>query len=284
MCFPLPCVSVYNFIKRYGRITDMSTIGFIGCGNMGSALAMAVYRSNQAEKIYLSNRTQEKAITLAEKTEGVVTDNLGVCEKADIIFLGIKPQMLSDVVKEIKEPLQKRKHRYVLVSLLAGKDIRTLEDNFGRVPIIRCAPNIPAQIGSGITLFSANQYISEAEKEYFKKLMLPSGYVEEVDEHTMECANGIMGCGPAFAAMFVEALSDGGVACGLRRDKALLYAAEMMKGTAEMLLETNMHPAQLKDSVCSPGGSTIQGVRKLEENNFRAALIDAVIATFEKKF
>lgn len=262
----------------------MKTIGFIGTGNMGSAMAKAAYRSTMPEKIYLSNRTRAKAEKLAEEINGTVLTNTEVTKKADWIFLAVKPQMLNNILKEIKEPLQKRSGRYVLISLLAGKKLSELEDCFGRVPIIRVAPNIPALVGSGITLFSANQYVTEQEKEDFIRLMTPSGIVEDVLESNMEYANGVMGCGPAFAAMFVEALSDGAVAYGLPRDKAIRYAAEMMKGTAEMLLQTEMHPAQLKDSVCSPGGSTIQGVRKLEENNFRAAVMDAVIATFEKKF
>ena len=125
---------------------------------------------------------------------------------------------------------------------------------------------------------------TEEEKKYFHELMAPAGLLEEQDEWTMKCAGGVMGCGPAFAAMFVEALSDGAVACGLPRKEAFRYAAEMLKGTADVILQTGKHPGEVKDSVCSPAGSTIQGVRVLEERNFRAAVMDAVIATFEKKF
>ena len=262
----------------------MTTIGFIGTGNMGSALATAAFKSGLSDTILLSNRTKEKAEQLSTEIRGKVCDNSTVAAEAQYIFLGVKPQMLKDVVEEITPVLHKRSDRYVIVSMAAGKSLETLEEYFGNVPIIRIAPNMPAIVGSGLSLFSVNSYVTEEEKDFFTQLMKPSGIVEESDETTLVTSDGIKGCGPAFAAMFMEALADGAVSCGLPRAKAYRYAAEMMKGTAEMLLETGMHPGQLKDSVCSPGGSTIQGVRKLEENNFRAAVIDAVIATFEKKF
>ena len=181
----------YNKSNITGDKT-MKTIGFIGTGNMGSAMAKAAYRSTMPEKIYLSNRTRAKAEKLAEEISGTVLTNTEVTKKADWIFLGVKPQMLNTILKEIKEPLQKRSGRYVLISLLAGKRLSELEDCFGRVPIIRVAPNIPALVGSGITLFSANQYVTEQEKEDFIKLMTPSGIVEDVLESNMEYANGVM--------------------------------------------------------------------------------------------
>ena len=149
---------------------------------------------------------------------------------------------------------------------------------------MRIMPDIPAQVGAGITLVCPGEDITAQELSLVKALLDASGLVSELDERQLDAANGVTGCGPAFAAMFCEALADGAVACGLPRDKALQFAAQMMKGSAELLLEANMHPAVLKDRVCSPGGSTIQGVRRLEESGFRAAVMDAVIATFEKKF
>ena len=126
--------------------------------------------------------------------------------------------------------------------------------------------------------------MTEEDKDFFCRLMAASGLVEELDEHLMEAASGVTGCGPAFAAMFVEALADGAVACGLPRKQAIAYAAQMLAGSARMLLASGEHPGVLKDRVCSPAGSTIQGVRKLEERAFRAAVTDAVIATWEKEF
>ena len=126
--------------------------------------------------------------------------------------------------------------------------------------------------------------MTEEEKALFTELMGQSGMVTELEEHLLDAASGVTGCGPAFAAMFVEALADGAVACGLPRKQAVAFGAQMLLGSARLLLESGAHPGELKDRVCSPGGSTIQGVRVLEQRGFRAAVTDAVIATFEKKF
>ena len=262
----------------------MKTIGFIGTGNMGGALAKAAFRSHKADAILLANRTRTKAEKLAEIVNGTVVDNKEVARKADYIFLGIEPQGVEELLEEIMPVLDQRKDRYVIVSMMAGNPLAKLEKHFGKVPIIRITPNMPTAVGSGVSLYVTNDQVTKEENEYFYQLMEPSGLVEESDEATMAHAGGVKGCGPAFAAMFVEALADGAVAVGLTREKAYRYAAQMLKGTAEMLLETGEHPGVLKDSVCSPGGSTIQGVRMLEQSGFRAAVINAVIATFEKKF
>ncbi len=262
----------------------MTTIGFIGTGNMGGALAKAAYRSGIAERILLSNRTLSKAQKLAEIVNGETCDNKYVAANSEYIFLGVEPSGLNEIAEEILPILKDRDISYVIVSMLAGKTLDILEKAFGPSPIIRIMPNMPASVGCGVSLFTANEYVTKEQKEYFHDLMTPSGLIEETDEQIMTYAAGVTGCGPAFAAMFIEALADGAVAVGLPRDKALRYAAGMLKGSAEMILETGAHPGILKDSVCSPGGSTIQGVRTLENSKFRSAVMNAVIATFEKKF
>lgn len=262
----------------------MTAIGFIGTGNMGGALARAAAKSSLAGRLLLANRTAAKAEKLAAEIGGEVCDNNTVAREADWIFLGVKPQFLAGMLEGIIDDLKQRKDRYVVVSMIAGRNLEALKQLLGDVPIIRTTPNMPALVGSGTTLFAANDKVTDKEKKFFLKLLEASGLVEEADENTMAAAGGVKGCGPAFTAMFVEALADGAVACGLPRDKAIRYAAQMLKGTADMLLQTDMHPGAIKDSVCSPAGSTIQGVRVLEENNFRGAVMDAVIATFEKKF
>ena len=168
--------------------------------------------------------------------------------------------------------------------MAAGKDLHTLSELLGGLPVIRVMPNIPVACGSGVSLFAASPEVTAEEKDFFRALMAASGLVEELDEHQMDAAAGVTGCGPAFAAMFVEALADGAVACGQPRAQALRCAAQMLRGTAELLLETGEHPGALKDRVCSPAGSTIQGVRALERSAFRAAVMDAVIACWEKEF
>jgi pyrroline-5-carboxylate reductase len=262
----------------------MAIVGFIGTGNMGSAIARAACKSNQVNRLLLSNRSPEKAERLAKELGGELSDNRQVAASADVLFLAVKPQYLLGMFDGIRDVLEARKDRFVIVSMVAGWTLDRLTRELGVFPFVRIMPDIPAAVGAGITLVCPGENITEAETAMVKDLLAGTGLVSELDEKQLDAANGVTGCGPAFAAMFCEALADGAVACGLPRQKALEYAAMMMKGSAELLLQEGMHPAVLKDRVCSPGGSTIQGVRTLEERGFRAAVMDAVIATFEKKF
>ena len=262
----------------------MTTVGFIGTGNMGSALARAASKSGKAGRILLSNRSPEKAMRLAEELGCEALDNRGVSNQAQMLFLGVKPHMLEGMLDGIRDVLKARTDRIVVVSMVAGKDLHELSELLGSLPIIRIMPNIPVSVGGGVTLFAASPEVREEEKQFLKELLGCSGIVDEIEEDLLDAATGVTGCGPAFAAMFVEALADGAVACGLPRRKAIDYAAGMLKGTAELLLQTGEHPGALKDRVCSPAGSTIQGVRTLEESAFRAAVMNAVIASFEKEF
>ena len=148
-------------------------------------------------------------------------------------------------------------------------------------PVIRIMPNTPAAIGAGVVQY-CGQAVTVEELDDFAALIAPAGLVDPVSESLIDAASAVSGCGPAFAYLFAEALADGGVACGLPRDKAMAYAAQMLAGSARMVLESGKHPGALKDAVCSPGGTTIQGIRTLEERGFRAAAMDAVIAAYEK--
>ncbi len=260
------------------------TVAFIGTGNMGSALARAAAKSGKADRLLLSNRSPEKAIRLAEELGGEAVDNRRAAAEADVLFLGVKPQLLEGMLDGIRELLLNRKDRVVIVSMVAGRDLASLAALLPGLPLIRVMPNIPVAVGSGVSLFAASSEVTAEEKAFFCELMAASGLVSELDERLMDAATGVTGCGPAFAALFVEALADGAVACGLPRAEALRCAAQMLKGSAELLLQTGEHPAVLKDRVCSPAGSTIQGVRTLEESAFRAAVMNAVIASFEKEF
>ena len=262
----------------------MAKVGFIGTGSMGSALARAAAKSGRAEQLLLANRSPEKALRLAEELGGEALDNRGVAARAEYLFFGVKPQMLANMLDGIRDVLRERTDRFVIVSMVAGKDLACLRELLGAVPVIRIMPNIPVCVGGGVTLFAASPEVRAEEKAYLKELLGCSGLVDEIGEDLLDAATGVTGCGPAFAAMFVEALADGAVACGLPRRKAMDYAAGMLKGTAELLLESGEHPGALKDRVCSPAGSTIQGVRSLEESAFRAAVMNAVIAAFEKEF
>lgn len=263
----------------------MASVGFIGTGNMGGALARAAAKSGLAKELLLANRSPEKAERLAGELGGQSVSNQEAAARADILFLGVKPQMLEGLLEEIRAALDARRERQLIVSMIAGKDLWTLGRLLGEdTPIIRIMPNIPVAVGAGVTLFCCSDAVTEEEKDFFRRLMGAAGMVRELNEHQLDAASGVTGCGPAFAAMFVEALADGAVACGLPRKEAIAFSAQMLLGSARMLLESGEHPGVLKDRVCSPAGSTIQGVRLLEERAFRAAVTDAVIATWEKKF
>ena len=262
----------------------MAVVGFIGTGSMGGALARAAAKSPLTERLLLANRSPEKAADLARELGAEAVDNRCAAAEAEILFLGVKPQGLDAMATGILDVLDARTDRFVLVSMAAGRTIEDLEALFGKRPIVRILPSIPVAVGGGVTLLAASEAVTAEEKTRVEELLAASGLVSELSEPLMDAASGVTGCGPAFAAMFVEALADGAVACGLPRREAVRYAAQMMKGTAELLLQSGEHPGELKDRVCSPGGSTIQGVRKLEESAFRAAVMNAVIATWEKEF
>ena len=255
-------------------------IGFVGCGNMGSAIARAV-SSNSNTKLYISDPNIEKAITVSNEIDAEISDNITVCRTCDFVFLAIKPNLYSEVVTSLAEALDENPS-CVLVSMAAGISLEALTSLVGQRKMIRIMPNTPVSVGKGMTLWCGNNMIGEEDKAAFVNIMNNSGRLDELSEKYIDAASALSGCGPAFVYMFGEALSDGAVACGLPRDKAMVYAAQMILGAAEMMLVSNKHPGELKDEVCSPGGSTIEGVRVLDERAFRGACVNAVIASYEK--
>ena len=261
----------------------MRKYGFIGTGNMGGALAKAVSQKVDKGDILLANRTREKAETLARKLGCAAADNAAVAAECDYVFLGVKPQMMSGMLAQIAPILAERKDRFVLVTMAAGLTMDTIcQMAGGQYPVIRLMPNTPAAIGEGMILYAANDLLTESELAEFLEAMSPAGRFDRLDEKLIDAGSAVCGCGPAYAYMMIEALADGGVACGLPRVKAMEYAAQMMAGAAKMVLETGKHPGELKDAVCSPGGSTIAGVRALENGGFRAAAMNAVVVACEK--
>ena len=257
--------------------------GFIGSGNMGGALATAICKVVDPKDVYLSNRTKKKTEELANALSCNASTNEEIVADADFIFLGVKPQMMADLAKEISEALNKRTSRFVLVSMAAGMSIADIKTLFRMdAPVIRISPNTPVAIGAGITLTTYSFEVTEDEKKAFEEALSLSGLVSEIPEGLHAIGGTLSGCGPAFTDLYIEALSDGAVACGLPRKQAMEIAAQMVFGSAKLLLESGKHPGELKDAVCSPGGTTIQGVRTLEEKGFRAAAMDAIIAAYEK--
>lgn len=258
-------------------------IGFIGCGNMGGALAIAAANSVGASNIYVSDADNEKAKDFAEKNSVNVITVKEVAEKCDVIFLGVKPQVLKSVCSELAPIFKARKDHFVIVSMAAGVKLCDLEEMCeGDFPIIRIMPNIPASVGAGMILYTGNKNVTDEDFSEFTKSLEKAGMLDKIEEAKIDAASAISGCGPAFVFMFIEALADGGVKCGLPREKALLYAAETLFGSAKMVLETNEHPGKLKDAVCSPAGSTIEGVNALENGSFRADVMNAVDKAYKR--
>ena len=248
---------------------------------MGGALASAVCKKMNA-KVYISDYNAEKAAAFAEKNGAVVVDNLTVARECDFVFLAVKPNMLSAVVEPLRDALSENSSS-VVVSMAAGVAIEKIESYIGAPhAVIRIMPNTPAAVGEGMITWCKNSLVSDDDSLRFTAVLSAAGRLDAIDEKLIDAASAVAGCGPAFVYMFAEALADGGVQCGLPRDKALLYAAKTLRGAAEMITETGKHPGLLKDEVCSPGGSTIEGVAALEAGAFRATVIEAVVAAFEK--
>ncbi|MCQ2452874.1 MAG: pyrroline-5-carboxylate reductase, partial [Oscillospiraceae bacterium] len=257
--------------------------GFIGTGNMGGALAAAVCRHLDPSRVLLANRTPEKARQLANQLGCTATDNQSVAESADYIFLGVKPNMMKGLLAALADTLANRSTPFTLITMAAGLTIAGIQDMAGGdYPVIRIMPNTPAAIGEGVILYSCSQQVENEVLEEFLSAMQGAGLLSALPEQLMDAGSAVSGCGPAFVDLFIEALADGGVACGLPRASAMVLAAQMVAGSAKLVLETGAHPGALKDAVCSPGGTTIQGVRKLEEGAFRATVMNAVIAAYEK--
>ncbi len=261
----------------------MAGFGFIGCGNMGGALATAVAKAMGPTSVMISNRTRAKAEALAGVLGARAATNEEVCYEADFIFLGVKPQMMSALGAQIDNILKNRTRRYVLVSMAAGLSIEDIKKMTCKdAPVIRISPNTPVAIGEGTVLYTCSYDVKEEEKAIFLQALSKCGLVRDIPEHLHPIGGTLSGCSPAFVDMFAEALADGAVACGLMRDAAYEIVGQMLVGTGRLLMESGKHPGKLKDEVCSPAGSTIQGVRKLEENGFRGTVMDAVIASYEK--
>lgn len=259
----------------------MSEFGFVGTGNMGGALATAVCKAVSPETVCLANKTKAKAEKLAEKLGCKVGENIDAASK-DFVFLGVKPNMMEGVIKDLlngNKPLNG-----VFISMAAALSMETISGFFGdsTTPLVRIMPNTPVSVGEGVILYAKNEYVSDEQMNEIKDSLRFAGTLVELDEKLIDAGSAVSGCGPAFAYMFIEALADGGVACGLKRSQAVELAAAMVKGSAALVLESGKNPGQLKDEVCSPGGSTIAGVRSLEENAFRGAAMDAIIASYDK--
>lgn len=258
--------------------------GFIGAGNMGSALMRAMCKATK--QILVSDHTPEKARRLAEELGISAGSNEEIARRCDVIFLAVKPQVLQTALDEIRETLCQRQSQgetVVLVTMAAGVTVAALRKLAGiACPIIRIMPNTPVAVGQGVVLYTAEPLPEPSMLPAFLAAMAPAGALIELPEGQIDAASAVSGCGPAFAYMFLHGMAMGGVRCGLRYDTALKLAAQTAVGAAAMVLETGENPEVLKVKVCSPAGTTIEGVKALEDRAFDSAVMEAVSAAYRR--
>ena len=250
-------------------------IGFIGAGNMGSAVAKAVGDAGYTCLIY--DRHIEKAEATAKLCGGAVSTLDEIKSNADFVFLGIKPQGLKISCDELSPYLDGK----IVISMLAGKKIDEIENSLS-ARVIRIMPNTPVFCNEGVVLYSLSDNITNEEHEQFLDIMSKCGMLSHIIEDKIDAATAISGCGPAFVYTFIEALAKGGVECGIPYESALEYAAQTLIGSAKNLLIKGESPEKLTRDVCSPGGSTIEGVKHLLANDFERTVGGAVHASYKK--
>ena len=258
-------------------------IGFIGSGNMAGAMISGLIRSDISRpgNIMASNRTELKLENLkSEYNIHTTLDNKEVAEFADILVLSIKPNKIKEVINEIKTYI---KEDHIIVSIVAGVSIESIQDLFQRkLKIARAMPNIPAIVAEGMTGLCHNSLVTENEMKSIVKIFNSFGNVEVLDEELMDVVTAVSASSPALVYMFIEALADGAVLKGLSREKAYRMVSQAVLGSAKMVLDTDCHPGQLKDRVCSAGGTTIEAIYSLEKKGFRGHVIEAIDKCTEK--
>lgn len=258
-------------------------IGFIGCGNMATAMLKGILKSGDVKNTDMiasakSDKTREKI----EKELGIqkADTNAQVVDFADVVFLAVKPQFLEEVLDEIKDNV---KEGQIFISIAPGKTLQWLGAHLGEgTKIIRTMPNTPAMVGEGMTALCVNEQVTEQETLLAVTLCNTFGKTEVIPERLMDVVVGVSGSSPAYVFMFLEAMADAAVADGMPRAQAYKFAAQAVLGSAKLMLETGKHPGELKDMVCSPAGTTIQAVRVLEEKGLRSAVIEAQMECVKK--
>lgn len=259
-------------------------IGFIGLGNMATAMIGGILREKKVEACDIIGSAKTENTINSVKTRFNITtvgNNREVAEQADILFLAVKPIFFPEVISEIKDVV---KRNTLIVSIAPGKTIAYLQEAFGspECKVIRCMPNTPALVSEGCTGVCAGENVTKDELEEVLSLLRSFGTASVVPERLMDVVVGVSGSSPAYVFMFIEAMADEAVAEGMPRKQAYEFAAQSVLGSAKMVLETGKHPGELKDMVCSPGGTTIQAVKVLEEKGMRAAVMDAMEACIKK--
>ena len=258
-------------------------LGFIGCGVMANAIMGGIIKAGlyQPDQIIGGDPSKEsREKTKESKGIEVTDDNLQVLDQADLIFLAVKPQYYPQMLDSIKDHVR---DDHLFISMGAGKTLDYLTEHFGRpVKLIRIMPNTPAQVGEAMTAVCPGELVTPQETEKVMELLSTFGKAEILPESLFDIVTGVSGSGPAYVFMFIEALADAAVDGGMPRKQAYTFAAQTLLGSARMLLETGKHPGELKDMVTSPAGTTIAGVRVLEERGLRSAVMEGVAKATER--
>jgi len=259
------------------------TIGFLGAGRMGTALAKGFIQAGlvTAKQIIASDPVESARAAFGKETGAkITTSNLEVAKFAQVLFLAVKPDQTAGVMADIRGQFTPQ---HLLISIAAGVPIAKLEAGLNAgARVIRVMPNTPALVGESATAYALGKSASAGDGELAQRFFASVGVAFSVKESLLDAVTGLSGSGPAYVYLMIEALSDGGVAAGLPRDVATKLAAQTVLGSARMVLETGQHPGALKDMVTSPGGTTIEGLHELEKGKVRAALMSAVRAATEK--
>ncbi|CEP81191.1 pyrroline-5-carboxylate reductase [Paraclostridium sordellii] len=258
-------------------------IGFIGAGNMAKAMIGGIVKSSlvDANKVTASD-LNENALKNAKKEYGinVTTDSKEVVKNSDIVVVAVKPNVYDIVLEGVKDLISDEK---IIVTIAAGKTIESIENVIGKdKKVIRTMPNTPALVNEGMSAICKNKNITDEELNIVKNIFNSFGKAEVVNEYLIDAVIGASGSAPAYVFMFIEAMADAAVLAGMPRNQAYTFAAQAVMGSAKMVLETGKHPGELKDMVCSPGGTTIEAVKTLEEEGFRSAVIKAIGDCIEK--
>ena len=256
--------------------------GFIGCGNMGGTLARTAAKEAGGSAIFVADPDAKKTEAIQKEYGVQVVDTETLVQSCDVIFLGVKPQVLPAAAKEIRPVLTARTDAPLIVSMAAGVTSTDVSAMLGGARVLRIMPNIPCGVGEGVIFYATEGGATAEDEEAFTSLMKGAGLLSKIPENKIDAGSAITGCGPAFICLIAEALTDAGVRLGFRHDEAQAYALKMMLGTAKYALESGTDPATFRAQVCSPAGSTIEGVVALEKGGVRSSIIEAVQASYEK--
>ncbi|MDD6727721.1 MAG: pyrroline-5-carboxylate reductase [Eubacteriales bacterium] len=258
-------------------------IGFIGCGNMASAIISGIRnKRSDSDEIYVYDVYEPSTLNARKEFNAFpCCDETDVVNKSDIVFLAVKPNVIASVLEKIDSSV--KENNTLLISIAAGKTLEFLTGCMkNECRFIRVMPNINAKVGEAISAYCFNEYVTDEDKNSVEELLNCIGKVMCLDESYFPLFGVIGGCGPAFAYMFIDAMARAGVKNGMKKDDALKIAAQTVYGSAKMILESDEHPWKLIDNVCSPGGTTIEGVTSLQADGFESAVHNAVDKALDK--